>query len=220
MLLKKKGIIPARPSSLFGYDVAEGLTVLYQSLTRAAEAVIDPNTFELLFRKLGKIEGASYQLRGTLFEYLVADIVRKTTVASDIKTNQLIKLDDGREAEADVIAINAFKSVTFIECKGYNPDAQIPDELMTSWLQKKIPIIFKKTNTHPDWRNLKINFEFWTTGLLSSEALAMFESSKDDINPDRYKIELYQGPDILNKCGTTKDRGLISAFKKHFMKNY
>ena len=220
MLLKKKGIIPARPSSLFGYDVAEGLTVLHRVLHKAAQAAIDPNAFELLFSKLGQIEGASYQLRGTLFEYLVADIVRKTTVTSDIKMNQLIKLDDGREAEADVIATNAYKSVTFIECKGYNPDAEIPDKHMTKWLRNSIPIIFKKANNLSEWRNLEINFEFWSTGLLSKDALTMFDSYNNKINPNRYNIKLYQGSDILSICGTTNDKGLINAFNKHFMKNY
>lgn len=64
-LLKEKGIIPATPRNLFGEEVAEGLTALLQVLRKAAETAIDPQQFDQLFKKLGKIEGAFSQIRGT-----------------------------------------------------------------------------------------------------------------------------------------------------------
>ena len=218
-LLKQKGIIPATPRNLFGKEVAEGLVALSQVLKRAAESAIDPEQFNQLFEKLGKIEGASNQLRGTFFEYLVADIVRKT-VSPQVRMNKVFKSTDGKEAEADVISIKENLSVTFVECKGYNPDSEVPDRYLERWLQHSIPIFFKQIKTHPDWRNLKVCFEFWTTGSLSKEALKMFNANQKKIKKSRYTIELRLGREILRTCKSTKDSGLINTFQKYFMKIY
>ena len=215
--LKKHGIIPATPSNLFGEEVAEGLATLSQVLRDAAKTAIDPERFDLLFRKLGKIEGASTQLRGTLFEYLVADVVRKT-ISSHVWMNRICKLPDGRKAEADVVAIKDGVSVTFIECKGYNPSAQVPDAYLKRWLQHSIPSFYKEIRTHPDWKDLKVYFQFWATGSLSDAALAMIESAQKEIKAARYKIKLCLGPQILEICKSTGDEGLVTAFRKHFMK--
>lgn len=218
-LLKQRGIIPATPRNLFGEDVAEGLTALFQVLRKAAETAIDPERFNQLFNKLGKIEGASSQLRGTLFEYLVADVLRKDG-STQVRMNQVFKSNDGKEAEADVIAIKENKSVTFIECKGYNPDSEVPDNHLKRWLRRSVPIFFKHIKTHPDWKNLKVHFEFWTTGPLSDEALKMFDTAQKRVKESRYTVKLHLGDQILKTCESTNDNGLVTAFRKHFMKIY
>ena len=218
-LLKEKGIIPATPHNLFGEEVAEGLIALLQVLRKAAETAIDPQQFDQLFKKLGKMEGAFSQIRGTLFEYLVADVLRKSG-STQVRMNQILKLDDGREAEADVISIKDNLSVTFIECKGYNPDSEVLDNHLERWLKHSIPIFFKVSNAHPDWKNLKICFEFWTTGSLSEKALEMFDVAKKTIKKSRYEIELHLGHQILQICKLTNNKGLVDVFRKHFMKIY
>ncbi len=218
-LLKQKGIIPATPRNLFGEEVAEGLTALSEVLRKAAETAINPQQFDQLFDKLGKIEGASSQLRGTLFEYVVADVLRKNG-SNQILMNRIFKSDDEKEAEADVISIKDNRSVTFVECKGYNPDSEVPDKYLERWLHHSIPIFFKWIKAHPDWRNLEVCFEFWTTGSLSKEALKMFNTNQKKIKKSRYTIELLLGREILRTCKSTKDKGLVNTFKKHFMKIY
>ena len=215
-LLKQNGIIPATPHNLFGKEVADGLTALFQTLREAAKSVIDPEKFDYLFRQLGRIEGASNQLRGTLFEYLVEAVARKTG-ATHVHRNRTSRID-GKEAEADVIAIKEYQSITFIECKGHNPDSETPATELKRWLSHSIPIFFKDIKSHDDWKHLDITFEFWTTGSLSAEVLTIFEAAKKDIRPTRYKIELQMGPQILERCISTNDKGLVTAFKKHFTK--
>lgn len=134
--------------------------------------------------------------------------------------NEVLKLQDGREAEADVISIRDNVSVTFIECKGYNPDSEVPDNYLERWLKHTIPILFKASNANPDWRNLKICFEFWATGSLSDKALEMFDVAKKTIKKSRYEIELRLGHQILQICKSTNDKGLVDVFRKHFMKVY
>lgn len=218
-LLKENGIIPATPASLFGEDVASGLRQLTSVLENAAHSIINADQFDELFEKLGKIEGASIQLRGTLFEYLAAEIARKT-ISTDIKMNRIFKPSTGppAKAEADVVAITGHQSITVIECKGYSPRATIPDDLFKRWLQHNVPTCFREIKEHPDWRNLAVKFEFWSTAALSEDALKLFANAKALINADRYSIEVRLGRELYAICQGTHDPSLIAAFEKHFLK--
>lgn len=215
-LAKQHGVVPATPRALFGEEVAEGLNELTNVLSQAARMVIDPDKFDSLFKKLGKIEGASNQLRGTLFEYITAEVARKT-ISPDVKMNRVFKSSKGQFAEADVISVGN-SIVTFIECKGYSPYGTIPDEYVKRWLQHNIPIFYEQAKLHPDWKNLEIRFEFWATGGMSDEAMHMFETAKKLIKASRYTVDLKLGPQILKSCKATKDAGLLIAFRKHYTK--
>ncbi|MCM2501569.1 hypothetical protein [Neorhizobium galegae] len=216
-LAKKHGIMPATPESLFGREVAEGLQQLTQVLHEAATS-IDPVKFDFLFRRLGKIEGAAIQLRGTLFEYIVADVARKS-FSPTVRLNRKLKNPDGKEAEVDVMAVKDNQAVLMIECKGYGPYTTIPDKYMQRWLQHNVPVSFKWLKNNPEYQNLKLRFEFWATGTLSPEAIAMFDAAKATIRPERYTIDLKFAPQILAECKATNDDGLTEAFKKHYMKS-
>jgi hypothetical protein len=215
-LVKQHGIIPATPETLFGKEVAEGLHQLTEVLHEAASS-IDPVKFDKLFRRLGKIEGASIQLRGTVFEYLVADVARKT-FSPTVRLNRKLKNPDGKAAEVGVMAIKDDQAILMIECKGYGPYATVPDKYLQRWLQHNIPVSFKWLNNHHEYQNLIYRFEFWATGALSAEAIAMFETARATINPNRYNIELKFAPQILSECKATKDEGLTEAFQKHYIK--
>jgi hypothetical protein len=218
MLAKQNGIIAATPGNLFGDEIAAGLKELTSVLRQAATSAIDPARFDELFSKLGKIEGASTQLRGTLFEYLAADIVRKT-ISWDIKMNRIFKDDaNKKQAEVDVVAINGNASIYLFECKGYSPYGEIPDSEFKRWLQHNVPTAFSAIKNHPDWKNLKVHFEFWATGSLSAEALEMFDVAKKTVKPSRYTLGLKLAPAILAMCKETNDKGLTTAFQKHYMK--
>lgn len=216
-LLKENGIIPATPANLFGEDVAEGLRQLTSVLENAAHSIINTDRFDELFSKLGKIEGASIQLRGTLFEYLAAELARKT-ISPDVRMNRLFKVPGQGQAEADVVAVTANRSITVIECKGYSPRATIPDDLFRRWLQHNVPLCYREINEHPDWRHLDVVFEFWATAPLSEASMALFAKAQAALNPNRYAIALRLGPDLHAACRGTKDPSLVTAFEKHFMK--
>ena len=215
--LKAQGIIPATPASLFGLEVAEGLRQLTSVLEGAAHSLINPGQFDELFSKLGKIEGAAIQLRGTLFEYLAAEMARKV-IAPQVQLNRIFKAGGNRSAEADVIAVRENHSITLIECKGYSPRATIPDDLFKRWLQHNVPVCFEQVKSHPDWRNLPVSFEFWTTAPLTKASQALFETMKAAIKPTRYTISVRQSDDLRALCRSTKDPSLIAAFEKHFTK--
>lgn len=217
-LLKQKGIIPATPANLFGEEIATGLVELSGVLSAAARfSSLDPTKFDELFRRLGKIEGASRQLRGTLFEYLVADVMRKSSGPYRVRMNQVYKIE-GKEAEADVIAERDDISVTFIECKGHSPDGQTPHEEVRRWVQHTVPTLFKIKNESRDWKNMALRFEFWTTAPLTEASIDFLENASNNIKPTRYTIDWLSGPEILSLCQETQNDGLVTAFQKHFMK--
>lgn len=214
---KKHGIVPATPLNLFGTEVAEGLTALTAVLHQAAVAVVDPATFDELFKKLSKIQGAVSQIRGALFEYIVAAIAEKT-LASNVRMNQKFTSPDGKKAEADVVIIQGNIGVTMIECKGYSPYSLIPDTYVERWLQHNVPVCYKAAKAHPDWQNIPAHFEFWATGRLSDEAMKLIETAKATIKPSKYTIDLKLNADIHAACKATKDSGVIEVFEKHYMK--
>jgi len=215
-LLKRHGVIPATPKSLFGSEVAEALTQLISVLDKAAHSALDTEQFNELFSKLSRIEGAANQLRGTLFEYLAAEIARKT-LAPEVSINRIFKVA-GKEAEADVVAVKPNQAITLVECKGYSPRATVPDSLFKRWLEHNVPTCYAALKQHPDWNKLPATFEFWTTAPLSDDAMALFIKAKATIKPTRYTIGLKLGPDLQKIIKKTKDPSLITAFEKHFVK--
>ena len=184
---KKQGIVPATTKNLFGFEVSEDLSELISILALAAEQSVDPEEFDRLFSKLGRIEGAAIQLRGALFEFIAADVARRT-ISWNVRINQVFRAHDGREAEADVVAVRENNSVYFIECKGYSPSAVIPDKLVSRWLHHTIPVLYNVARKHSDWHNLSIRFEMWITGLISSDARRDIETMQSGVKKTRYTL--------------------------------
>jgi hypothetical protein len=215
-LLRKHGIIAATPASLFGQEIANALHELTSVLVNAANAMFDSEKFEELFSTLGKIQGATYQLRGTLFEFIAAEAAKRNGLG-DIRMNHIFIAPDNRKAEVDVLAVRHNHSITAVECKGYSPRATIPDHLFQRWLQHNVPVSFKAIRDHPDYRNLPVTFEFWTTAPISDESLALYKKAKSELNENRYKIELRSPHDVTGICYNASEKSLITAFEKHFM---
>ncbi|OYR18272.1 hypothetical protein [Brucella thiophenivorans] len=216
-MAKKAGVIPATPSSLFGREVAEGLNELHKVLHNAAASIIDPEAFGTLFKKLGKIEGAAIQIRGTFFEFLAAEIARKSMPNTNVRLNLNFKNEQG-SAEADVVVIQDNHNVVMIECKGYNPYAEIPSDYFKRWLQHNVPICYQAARSHSDWKNLPVRFEFWGTGELSAESLDLYERAKTTLNPARYTIDVKLGPEVLAQAKLTQDDSVIRSIEQHYMR--
>ena len=210
---KKAGVVPATTESLFGAEVAKSLTQLADVLIHAAKVSIKPEIFDELFQRLSRIEGAAINLRGALFEYLVAELVRQS-ISQNITLNKIYRDETGAEAEVDVLAVNA-KEVYFIECKGYQPFGTIDDNDVERWLKKRIPLIRKQALAHPDYKSNKMYFEFWTTGKLSETAIAMVQNAKD--NTKKYTIEYRDAAAVYSYAKDVGDRALIKTLRQNFL---
>ncbi|MBM3117891.1 hypothetical protein [Jeongeupia naejangsanensis] len=213
-LAKENGVIPATTTHLFGQDVAKALRELTDVLN---SAFVNENTLEMVtavFNKLRHIEGAATNLRGALFEYLVADVVRLGAAHTSIRLNEIVKDDKGRTAEIDVLAHHFDQSVRFIECKGYKPGGTVPDEMVERWLRDRIPVIRSAAEADRDWRKCRHEFEFWTSGVLSEYARGLVTDEAARVR--KYGLKLVEGAEVAQMVSATNNLALKNAFRQHF----
>ncbi|WP_440060770.1 hypothetical protein ACTAB0_22660 [Pseudomonas syringae] len=213
-LLKTKGIVPATPTTLFGRDVASALRLLMQTLTEAGQQAIDAETLEKLFAGLQKFEGATGNLRGTLFEYFVADVVGRTRHSHRVRLNEKVRNPGGQESETDVL-VEGYGKTYFIECKGYAPYALVSEGEITRWLTVRIPNTYKYCLTHHDWKNTSIHFELWTTGKISDKSRMEVEKIAEAVK--KYTVSVKFVSDIQAEVKTTGDKKLSHIFNQYFV---
>jgi hypothetical protein len=220
-LLKSRGIIAATTKSLFGKEFSEALSELRSFFqTIISTSSIDIGKLDDLLSRFGDIEGASLQIRGTLFEFLAAKIAR-FEFRSDIVLMNRIYHDPKNpkdKAEADLTIEQGDHKLTFVECKGTAPYSSVPEEEFQKWLQKQVPRIYAATRARQEWANREIVFEFWATAPLTANSEALFEEVNAAINKNRYSLKLRFGPEISKMCEDLGDESIIKAFDKHFVR--
>lgn len=216
-LIRRAGIVPATPESLFGTDVAMALLELLHTLSQAAEKAVDPTRFSELFERLGKAEGAVGTLRGALFEYVVADIVRALEPLADITLNKIYREGGKDVAEVDVRVIVKNRYIRFIECKGLVPGNLLSEEEVEKWLNKRIPAVLSQTRKSNDLSKLELRFELWVTGELTAESKAMIAAAKERAALRSYSIEVFYAADVDRVVGTVNDPSLRKVVDKHFL---
>lgn len=213
-LAKSQGIMPGTPESLFGEEVAASLRQLSRVLQQAA-GLRDVKVFDELFNGLSRIEGAAANLRGALFEFWAAEVVRQTSGAH-IRMNRVF-VDVSGKAEVDVQASVASREVRFYECKGYQPGGLIPDDEVDRWLEKRIPLVYKHARAATDWRDRAFHFEFWTTGRLSEASIAKIKKAQATVRSGRYTLDFCDSEGLTTIAKATRDRALIDALRQHFL---
>ncbi|MEN8170580.1 MAG: hypothetical protein ABFS08_10195 [Pseudomonadota bacterium] len=214
-LAKSEGIIPATTSNLFGLEVAKALRELTDLLSNVYPYAETIEMVDEVFVRLSHIEGAATNLRGALFEYLVAEVVRCRSPHSSIQLNEILRDEQGRPAEVDVLVHHINQSVRFIECKGYKPTGTVPDEMVKRWLDDRIPLIRKAAEKEPFWRKCKHEFEFWTTGELSTKARAMIEVASNKSR--KYKITVVDRVELTRQVKATSNPALKRTLQEHFL---
>jgi len=211
---RSAGIIPATPESLFGKDVAKGLTQLIDVLTHAAEKTLRPEVFDELFNRLSSIEGAAVNLRGALFEFVVADIIRHLEVGQ-ISLNTIVRLPGTDEkVEVDIIRYQSGVEVSFIECKGYQPSSEVTDVDVEKWLKKRIPIIEEFASKHPEYRDIPHKFEFWTSGTFTPASVAALNQATARIK--RYSISYKDAASLKEYVKKIKGTSLFKVLNEHY----
>ena len=213
--LKTAGVVPATPESLFGVEVAEAFRELLVTLTNAALGALDPVKFDKLFNTLSKIEGAAGNMRGAFFELLVAEVVRKTSPAQ-IQLNKICTGKDGQTAEVDVWELKEGIIARMIECKGMAPGTMVDDEEVGKWLTTRITRVRHHLSKTPEFRCLKPYFELWTSGILSADALARIEKTRQ-VNVNQFELVVVGPEKLREKVQAVKDKALLKTFENHFI---
>ncbi|OLL33738.1 hypothetical protein BTH42_00210 [Burkholderia sp. SRS-W-2-2016] len=215
--IRREGVVPATTESLFGTDVARALMELSATLTQAATQAVEPEKFTQLFEKLGKIEGAAGTLRGALFEFVIADVMRRTVAGANITMNKIYRQDGKDVAEVDVRVVVPGQQIRFIECKGLLPGRLLSDSDVEAWLNKRIPSVRSQTLDNPEFRNLALTFELWLTGELTPEADAKIKAMQASVDPKRYAIKVLLAPEIEDTVRDLPD--LHKVITQHFLRH-
>lgn len=213
--LRSAGILPATPETLFGKDVAAGFRELNKVLAEAAVRSVSPDRFDMLFSSLGKLEGAVGNMRGSLFELLVAEVTRRDHPAL-VELNKICRGKEGARAEVDVWLVIPNREAHFIECKGHAPGSSIDDEEIEQWLNKRILTVRQHIDQFLDPKPTRLVFELWYTGTLSSEALTRIERTRD-ANRKKFEINLVGPEEIRAKVRALNDASLLKTFEQHFL---
>lgn len=204
-LLKSQGIITATTRSLFGKDFQTGLNELKSFFGSIIHnSAIDIGKLDALLRRFNEIEGASLQIRGTLFEFLAARLAR-FEFRSDVVLMNRVYQDASTavaKAEADLTVEAGGRELVFVECKGTAPYGIVPDEQFEKWLQHQVPTIYAATRHRPEWANREITFEFWATAPLSEASQALFRTIESALNKHRYQLKVRLGEELEAMCAS------------------
>lgn len=177
-LAKRKGILAITLENLFGIELAKALQDLVKLLTNAgATASVNPEHLSQVMRVLTKVQGASANLRGALFELVIGSLV-KDVEGGYLKTGQRIReMDTGLKAEIDV-QLDKKNNAGFliIETKAKLPGARVSQKDVERWYSNRVPLIYRILNTGYKKVERPFHFEIWTNGTFAASALTWLEA--------------------------------------------
>lgn len=216
-LLKSNGIVAATVENLFGREAALALTSLKDTLVTASQdEFLNSEKLKETIEKLKQLQGERGRLKGTLFEFLIADVVRKTSVGlSQLRLNHIIK-NNKQQAEIDVLAYSEGRQVRFVEAKAYNPHFHLSKAQVERWLNHNIKVAYLAAEAHEDWKRVPKIFELWTCAPLDDESLALVEAARVKSH-GRYEIIVRQKDELIPEFSAAKNEGLLKLLKEYFL---
>jgi len=216
-LAKEKGVIPATIDTLFGKEITKSLKSLIDILSNTAEKVGNEYDISAFFKSLGKIEGVAGNLRGTLFEFLIAEVIRKTENCESIKLNKIYKPFPNEQAEVDVTVITQDSRIRFIECKAHLPNGFVDHQEVEKWVNKRIPTLRKYIKSHPDWRDKSVSFELWTTAKFCDDSLQLLQ--RESQKTQRYSLDYHNADEVEKLVKSCNDKELYFTYINYFKNN-
>lgn len=211
MLLRKRGVLIARPSTLFGEDVGSALRELIGVIQNAAAAVVSnpEKVFELL-KNLVRLEGVALNMRGKLLEFVTAHLYSLEGYKVDM--GQTIRDAVGKRAEIDVKAMRTDELVC-VECKGVGPEAVVGVETIQDWYNRVVPRVkywMRQSEGLPPTRR----FEFVSSTDYSGEAHEFIGSLPN--GQKNYSIAFLSGKDILARLERHRQTAVLNMFREQF----
>lgn len=213
--LKMMGVVPATVKSLFGFELANAMKNLCEVLGSAVNRTDNKGKLKNAFDQIGRIEGAAGNLRGALFPFLVAEVLKADSY-DVLKMNKKISIQDSfRRLEIDIIAKKS-NEIFFFECKGEKPESQADDAEVLKWIES-IPHAKKYADTYPEYKGKKFHYEFWTSGFYSENAMQKLNKQKDGLK--KYDINYKSGRDILKRARELGITHIVDILNEHFFRH-
>lgn len=218
-LAKRKGILAITVENLFGTELAKALRDLVKLLTNTgATASVNPEHLSDVMRALTKIEGASANLRGALFELVIGSLV-KDVEGGYLKTGHKIRdLGTGLKAEIDV-QLDKDNNAGFliIECKAKNPRSRVSLNDVQRWYSNRVPLVHSILDT--DYKEVRrpFHFEIWTNGIFADAALTWLRAQPKTC--DGYTVDWKDGAALKTYADRAKNASLREMLNEHYFKN-
>lgn len=212
------GVLLTTPKDLFGRRANASIRSLLQTLSDVAAyaSAESPDRITKLIEDLAEIEGASGNLRGILFELLVAYLVRRTAVSIDMGV-RATDPETGKTADIDIRGFtNQASDCIAIECKGRKPGGTVTLKEVEDWI-RRLPIFTAHLRNQSHLRESKIKFELWTSGEFDSDAKALLEREK--AKRIKYPISWMEGEDVLKFATEGKEKAIANALREHFLRH-
>ncbi len=213
----RAGLMMVTHESLFGRHTASAITNLMATLRRVATNVeVDGETLYQLLNQLSEIEGRAGNMRGIIFELLVAYVAtRAYSGRVDLRVVHTHR-KSGAKAEIDVVCARNSNEVYMIECKGKIPGGTVSIEEVEHWLSK-LAIMRDYVASRRDLRECKQTYAFWTTGKFHPDAIAKltYEQQQRTKRP----IEWKDGEAVRKIAAELNLRFIRDALREHFVQH-
>jgi hypothetical protein len=210
------GVVLASPQTLFGKHVANAFVDLTKTLANAAAAVSkEPSRLIELLENITEIEGAAGNLRGVLFELIVAFLVRNEGSSIDMG-RKAHDPDTGRSADIDILLVKGNRQCITYECKGKGPSVSVTLAEVNDWI-RRIPIFKKHIRSQQSLANNDLRFEFWTSGDIDDDALEKLKYEK--ARRTRDSIDWKDGIQVREFSQKNRDGAVTKAINEHFFRH-
>jgi hypothetical protein len=213
---KKKGLVFVTLDNLFGSKISKILKELLNTLNDAAiVATKNPEKITKLLNALDQSNVNLNNIRGSLFNMLVGHLVSKGEGAEIhigkvvmFLTKDLLPF----YREIDVLGQVGNHLTKVYECKGHkSPIGKIAVE---EWVTEKVPIIFKALMQDNQFRDRKIEFEFWTSSTFMPDAKSYLKQVSKKTS--KYEIRWKEGVEIIEYSREKKLTSIKNDLKEHF----
>lgn len=210
--LRKRGCIVGIPATLFGEEAAAALKELVGVIENAAVRIgKDPDKVFELLSKVARLEGASLNLRGILFEFVVSHLFKEKGYWIDIRKK--IRTPDGQACEIDVLAKNK-REIISCECKGKGPGSLVGEDDIEDWMYRQRPRISEWIRSEDGLPSTR-RFEFYSSTGFTPKAKRLIASIKK--KHKKIPIAFRDGKSVVQELRENGESGLVEIFREHFL---
>ncbi len=213
----RNGLMLTTPENLFGRTIARALGGLVETLnTAATNTAVDFHRLCHLIEKLSEIEGRAGNLRGILFELIVAEIARRKYGGKTAIGIVHAEPENGNQVEMDVVCETDRNEIRVIECRGKSPSSEVKRDEVQCWL-RKLGTMRNYVASQEHLRERRQLYEFWTSSEFEGDALRLLEFEKE--KRTKYPIKWKNGRAVRRASTKLRLTAIGKALDEHFVRH-
>ena len=210
-LLKKNKVMVAILNNFFTEKYTDLLNDLVNIFTNATSIINkNPDALYSLFDKIEKSEGRYNDMSGDMFELLVGSHYSYIG-CSYLKSKKDIYDKNGKHKELDWL-IEKEGTTIVVECKATR--SKIDENFIMKWLNENIP--FTRSWLLENNRTQKIEFQLWSVGGFTTEALGLLQKAESETQ--KYSIKHFDKQQMMDMARDKNDTNFIQIMNNHFFK--